>query len=55
MSNAKYDISLHLYFSSPTHLLKQMDALRHVLGNAKQIKHINNLRDRLHDRLLYYK
>lgn len=31
-------------FLSPTPLPRQMDALGHVLGNTKQIKHINNLK-----------
>lgn len=38
-------ISVFIFiFLSPTHLPRQMDALGHVLGNAKQIKHINNLK-----------
>lgn len=36
-------VFLFLFLSS-THLLQQMDGLGHVLGNAKQIKHINNLK-----------
>jgi hypothetical protein len=53
MSDVEYYISLYFYFSFPNTSPQADRCSGHVLGNAKQIKHINNWKYFLHYMLLY--